>query len=103
MHKIKIGEFRYLVVAIYREEQGNWTSVFCDSDAEASRWIESQYTDKKEQPTSVIVYRDLNTVLNAMIKNKNNVQGWTLYELYLSQYPDDDQKKKVIEFWNKEK
>ncbi len=103
MHKTKIGEFKYIVVIIHDQEDNGHNHLLCDKDEEVRNFIEQEMIKVQHRKPIIYILKDLNYLLNEMVKKKGTREGEALYSIYIDKYPDDDQKKKVIEFWNKEK
>jgi hypothetical protein len=101
MHKTKIGEFKYLIVICFSEKIGGSDHLFYDTEAEVSEWLSKQMRLFKIDIKKMRTLRDISYLLNEMVSNKTNEIGQTLYKVYIESYPDDDQKKRIIEFWNK--
>lgn len=101
MHKIKIADFKFLLVLIYNDGDELYKNIFYDKDEEASRWMIDQMQNNNGQVPLTKVLKDLNYLLNEMIQNKSTRTGDALFEIYINNYPETDQMKKVIEFWNK--
>lgn len=101
MHKTKIGEFNYLVVVIQALEEHGHNHILCDKDQEAADFTFTEINKVKKDKATIMIFKEVNYLLDKMAKNKMNRQGKILYDLYIDIYPDGDQKDKVIEFWNK--
>src|SRR5207245_49613 len=101
MHKTKLGEFKYLVVITYKEEERKGDHVFCDNDQEESEWLTKKICNEEKFSGSFMTMKDLNYLLNQMVRSKGKKTGQELYEIYMENYPDDEQKTRVTDFWNK--
>lgn len=101
MHKTKLGEFKYLVLIVHEKEEDKYSYLFYDKDSEATDWIIIEINKVSKRQHKLIVMSDINHLLDRMIKNKINRTGQALYEIYMENYPDDEQKTRVTEFWNK--
>lgn len=101
MHKTKIGEFKFLLVIVYEDETAGFNYLFADQESEVQKWLDDEALKNLKKIGNIITTKDLNYLLNPMVKNKGNRIGKALYEIYISQYPDTDQKTRVIDFWNK--
>jgi hypothetical protein len=103
MHKIKLGEFRYLVVIIHQKVEDGYRYLFYDGDHQATSWMLSEMTKVDGRVPQIVTLPDLNHLLNKLVKGKEEYIGQVLYEIFIENYPDGDHKNKVMDFWSKEK
>lgn len=101
MHKTKIGEFALLNVRVYPLEDNKFSFLFFDKQEELTKFENDEISRDFRIIETAGIFKDLNYLLNAMIKNKGTRYGEILFQIYTENYPENDQMKKVKEFWNK--
>lgn len=99
MHKIKIGEFKFLAIAILDQEEDYEMHLFFDKSEQAAAWFVDAMVKNNMNAPILNTYGDVNHLLNKMVKAKGTKAGEAMYSVYMANYPDDEQKTKVIEFW----
>ena len=101
MHKIKQGEFKYLVVVIHERAEDGSDYLFYDDDHQASVWMLGKMRQVDNRSPVIFTLPDLNHLLNNMVKRQKDPTGQVLYDIFIENYPDGDHKDKVIDFWKK--
>lgn len=99
MFKTLIGEYNYLAVVVYDDPLDESNHVWYDKENEVRVWMSAEDALKKKSLKHVMVVKDKNYLLNEMVMNQKNRKGQALYDIYTGSFKEDDQMKKIIEFW----
>lgn len=100
MHRTINGDKQRLDVRIYSSENNDYIYLFADQYEEYDRWVNEEIKKGKWIIEKTEGFRDQNYLLNRMLKSKGTKYGDILYEIYLNEYPDSDQKVNVWKLWN---
>ena len=71
MHETKIGKFERLAVKIHSKETLPAEFIFYDKENEIQKWIEEGSVKGPEYTGLYFILKDLNYLLNAIMKNIN--------------------------------
>lgn len=99
MHKTTNGEKQTLYVRMYPDEAAGSAYIFCDKYEEYNSWVNDEIECGKFTIEKTAAFKDINYLLNSMVKAKGTRWGNILFEIYIDNYKQDDQMDRVIKFW----
>ena len=100
MHTTIEGNYNTLAVRMYPMKIHDYEYLFFDNYDQYNNWVNKEIADGHWQIEQTKNYKDINYLLNDMIRSKETRWGEILYDIYCRHYPDSDQKVNVWKMWN---
>lgn len=100
MHRTINGDKKDLAVRVYPTDEEGYSYIFCDSYYAYDRWANEEIAKGKWKIDRAENFKDVNYLLNRIIRERSTRYGRILFEIYLENYPDSDQKINVWKLIN---